>query len=63
MKTFVVLLWLVFFAVSQVPYRTALPSTVLVFLWSPHQIEMKEVVSYRILSQRGLAKFVVSEES
>lgn len=61
MKTFVVSLLMVLLVVSRVPYRTALPSTVPAFLWSPHQIEMKEAVNYQTLSPKDLAKSVVSE--
>lgn len=56
----------IFFIASQLPHELTVASTVPAFLWSPHQDglssnSMKEVVNYQTLSQKDLAKSVLSE--
>ncbi|XP_073274342.1 uncharacterized protein [Primulina huaijiensis] len=47
--------------VAQLPLGIAFQSTVPAFLWSPHLDGMKEMVDYRTLSPRDLAKSVMAE--
>ncbi|KAL3850356.1 hypothetical protein ACJIZ3_012238 [Penstemon smallii] len=46
---------------THIPLGLAFASTVPAFLWSPHLDGMKEMVDYRILSPRDLAKSVMTK--
>ncbi|OVA03908.1 hypothetical protein BVC80_1321g55 [Macleaya cordata] len=66
MKGIVAAFVALFLVAAQIPFGLTLPSTVPAFLWSSHQHEslyngMEKTVDYRTISQKDLAKFVLSE--
>ncbi|KAK9274035.1 hypothetical protein L1049_018849 [Liquidambar formosana] len=66
MKAHFAALTAILLVASLLPFGFALPSTVPAFLWSSHQDgfannRMKEVVNYQTISQKELAKSVLSE--
>ncbi|XP_008792520.2 uncharacterized protein LOC103709101 isoform X2 [Phoenix dactylifera] len=66
MKGVKALLLGIMFTAAQLPHIVSFPTTAPAFLWSPHHLSsshfgVKEVVEYRTISSKNLAKSVLSE--